>query len=364
MKPAFKIVLLFVFFVFDTVIVQAQDIQGTAKKKPIYQHPDAGMRGEDAMRIMFYNTENLFDPSDDSAKADEEYMPGGMRGWTFSRLKRKLINISKVTLAVGGWEPPEIIGLCEVENRLVLYQLTNDTPLKSFGYKIIHRESPDPRGIDVALLYRSDKFRVLYSTPIQIRFPFDTASRTRDILFVKGIACKRDTLNIFVNHWPSKFGGAAATIPKRNYVASVLRKNVDSLLAVNPNANILIMGDLNDSPTDESVSKILNARMDSVNLAPDDLYNMLAGAGISWEKGTIKFREQWETIDHMIISHHMLSYTTPHSMHIFDAPFLLQDDEAWFGQKPFRTYYGAKYIGGFSDHLPVYMDINFNKTEE
>lgn len=104
--------------------------------------------------------------------------------------------------------------------------------------------------------------------------------------------------------------------------------------------------------------------MDSVNLAPDDLYNMLTGAGISWKKGTIKFREQWETIDHMIVSHHMLSYTTLHSMQIFDAPFLLQDDEAWFGQKPFRTYYGAKYIGGFSDHLPVYMDLIFNKKEE
>lgn len=127
------------FFVFETGIIQAQDIPVTAKKKdPVYQHPQAGRRGVDAIRVMFYNTEDL-DPSDDSAKADEEYIPGGMRGWSFSRLKRKLINISKVTLAVGGWEPPEIIGLCEVENRLVLYQLTNDTPLKNFGYKIIHQ---------------------------------------------------------------------------------------------------------------------------------------------------------------------------------------------------------------------------------
>jgi hypothetical protein len=359
MKPANKYLFLFAIAIFGVISAEAQNNTGINQRNSVYQQPNPGKRGDDALRVMFYNVENLFDPSEDSTKADEEYQPTGMRGWTSNRLKRKLINISKVVLAVGGWEPPEIIGLCEVENRMVLYLLTNDTPLKNFGYKIIHRDSPDPRGIDVALLYRPNKFRVLYSNPISIRFPFDTAARTRDILFVKGIACKSDTLNIFVNHWPSKFGGAMATIPKRKYVASVLRNQVDSLLMVNPGAKILIMGDLNDTPADESVSKVLGAKMDSVNLAPDDLYDMLAGAGISWKKGTIKFREEWETIDHMIISKPMFSCTTPHSLQIFDAPFLLQDDEAWFGKKPFRTYYGAQYIGGFSDHLPIYMDIKF-----
>lgn len=359
MKLTYKRLLFSIFALIFVYPLFAQDMQQVNSKKSVFQQTNAEKRGNDEMRTMFYNVENLFDPTDDSAKADEEYQSNGMRGWTYNRLKRKQINIAKVILAIGGWDPPDVIGLCEVENRIVLYGLTNDTPLKSFGYKIIHHESPDPRGIDVALLYRPDKFRVLYSIPVPIRFPFDTASRTRDILFVKGIACKRDTINIFVNHWPSKYGGAMATIPKRNYVASVLRKHTDSLLAVNPNANILIMGDLNDSPYDESVSKVLRAKMDSINLAPDDLYNMLAGVDLSWKKGTIKFREEWETIDHMIISRPLLSCTTPHSLHIFDAPFLLQDDEAWFGQKPFRTYYGAKYIGGFSDHLPIYMDFKF-----
>ncbi len=343
--------------------LQAQEMQEANPKKPVFQQPNAGRRDADAMRVMFYNVENLFNPSEDSAVADEEYQPTGMRGWTFSRLTRKQINIAKVALAVGGWDPPELIGLCEVEDRVVLNGLIYETPLKSFGYRIIHRDSPDPRGIDVALLYLPEKFRVLQSYPITIRFPFDTAARTRDILFVKGIACKSDTVNIFVNHWPSKFGGAMATIPKRKYVASVLRRQVDSLLDVNPNANILIMGDLNDSPYDESVSKILAAKMDSLNLGPHDLYDILAGAGLSWKKGTIKFREEWETIDHMIVSRPLLSYTTPHSLQIFDPPFLLQDDEAWFGKKPFRTYYGAKYIGGFSDHLPVYMDFKFKKPD-
>ena len=339
--------------------LQAQNMQEINQKRPVYQHLDANKRADTVLRVMFYNVENLFDPREDSITSDEEYQPTGMRGWTNGRLKQKQINISKVVLAIGGWEPPDLIGFCEVENFSVLYGLTNYTALKNFGYKIIHYDSPDPRGIDVALLYRPDKFRVLFSKPIRIRFPFDSASCTRDILFVRGIASKRDTINVFVNHWPSKFGGAMATIPKRNYVASVMRYKADSLLAINANANILIMGDLNESPMEAGVSTVLRAKMDSVNLAPNDLYDMLAGAGLSWQRGTIKFHETWDAIDHMIVSRPMLSHTTPHGMHIFDAPFLLQDDEAWFGKKPFRTYYGSKYIGGFSDHLPVYMDLKF-----
>lgn len=363
MKITFRNLFCLVFTVFLTCSVKAQEVQ-INRKKAVFQQTNAAIRAEDAIRVMFYNVENLFDPREDSLTSDEEYQPTGMRGWSATRMRHKQINIAKVVLAVGGWQPPELIGLCEIENQRVLYGLTNFTQLKNFRYKIIHFESPDPRGIDVALLYRPDKFKVLSSSPISICFPFDTASRTRDILYVKGIANKRDTLTVFVNHWPSKFGGAMATIPKRNYVASVIRKITDSLLAINPNANILIMGDLNDGPFDESVSKVLGAKMDSINLRPNDLYNMLGGAGISWKRGTIKFREEWETIDHMIVSKPLLKYSTPHSMHIFDAPFLMQDDEAWFGKKPFRTYYGAKYIGGFSDHLPVYMDINFNQSRE
>jgi len=359
MKLSYKAFLASALSLFFVCALQAQEIQNTNPKQPVFQQVGAGKRGEDALRVMFYNVENMFDPAEDSTKSDDEYQPDGMRGWTYTRLKHKQVNTAKVILAVGGWDPPELVGLCEVENRRVLNGLIYDTPLKNFGYKIVHYESPDPRGIDVALLYRPDKFRVLYSKPVTIRFPFDTISRTRDILFVRGIGCKRDTINILVNHWPSKFGGAMATIPRRNYVASVVRTLSDSILAVNQDANILIMGDLNESPYEEGVSKVLAATMDSVNLQPNDLYDMLAGAGLSWKKGTIKFHETWDAIDHMIVSRKLLSHTTPHGLQIFDAPFLLQDDEAWFGKKPFRTYYGAKYIGGFSDHLPVYMDFKF-----
>jgi len=354
-----KYILLLAVILSSSWHLQAQVNQNAGKKPSEGDLLKTQKRSDSVIRVMFYNAENLFDTFNDSLTADEEYVPGGMRGWSSSRLKKKLINISKVIVAVGGWNPPDVIGLCEIENRNVLFGLTQDTPLEGFEYRIVHYDSYDPRGIDVALIYRPEKFKVLYHYPIRVRFPFDTASRTRDILFVKGIACNRDTVNIFVNHWPSKFGGAMATIPKRNYVASVLRKHTDSLFRINPNANILIMGDLNDGPYQESVNKVLKAGMDSLNIQKEGLYNMLAGAGLSWKKGTIKFREEWETIDHMIVSKPLLSHTTPHGLQIFDAPFLLQDDEAWFGKKPFRTYSGAKYIGGYSDHLPVYMDLKF-----
>lgn len=333
-------------------------------KPPVFQNRSDEKRGKDAMRVMFYNVENLFDPFNDSLKADDEYLPTGMRGWTYSKMKRKQINTAKVILAVGGWEPPDIVGFCEVENRFVLTGLLNDTPLKNFGYKIVHYESPDPRGIDVALIYRPEKFKVLTTMPIPVRFPFDTASRTRDILYVLGIACNKDTLHVFVNHWPSKFGGSMATVPKRNYVGAFLRSKVDSLMLRNPNSKILIMGDLNESPTEECVSKSLNATMDSTNLKAGDLYNLLGGAGISWNRGTIKFREEWETIDHLIITPTLLPqapglHVKKMGLTIFDAPFLLQNDDVWFGKKPFRTYYGSKYLGGFSDHLPVYIDLKY-----
>ncbi len=324
--------------------------------------PAGAKRGATGMRVMFYNMENFFDVAKDSLTGDDEYAPGGKRGWTYNRYQRKINNISKVIIRVGGWEPPDIVGLCEVENRYVLTNLTMNSPLKNIGYKIIHRNSPDPRGIDVAMLYRPEKFKPVETEYIGIRFPFDAAARTRDILYVKGLAFNRDTLHVFINHWPSRFGGYTATIAKRNYVAKVLRHKIDSLQQINPDARILIMGDFNDEPTDESVAVVLKAKRDSVNLKQGDLYNMMTGAGTGWNHGTIKDKEIWITIDQFIVSESLLDprkgvHGSFNSVYILDAPFLLQTDETWFGQKPFRTYYGFKYLGGFSDHLPIYMDL-------
>jgi len=349
-----------------TVEADAQYSNRPATEPLKYRQPDPARRGENGIRIMFYNVENLFDIKDDSLKADEEYISGGMRGWTFNRMIQKEKNLSKVIMSAGGWEMPEIIGMCEVENRYVLNLLLKETPLEKFGYKIIHRESPDPRGIDVAMLYRPEKFKPVFVHQISVRFPFDTAARTRDILYVKGVVLNADTLHLFVNHWPSRFGGYTQTVQKRNYVAGLLRSKIDSLIVKSPSAKIVIMGDFNDEPSDESVAKYLKAGSDSVNIDRGSLYNMMTGAGTSWNRGTIKSREVWNTIDQFIVSEPLLHaskglFTTPHSVYIFDMPFLLQDDEAWFGKKPFRTFYGFKYIGGYSDHLPILLDLKIRK---
>jgi len=344
--------------------INAQEFSKRAGESLKASKPADSRRGNAGIRVMFYNVENLFDIVNDSLTMDDEYTPQGSRRWTFSRLQRKVNNIAKVIIRAGGWEPPEIIGLCEVENRFALSNLTTDSPLKNIGYRIIHRDSPDPRGIDVAMLYRPEKFTPVDTKYIGIRFPFEPEARTRDILYVKGVVLKKDTLHLFVNHWPSRFGGHQATIPKREFVARQLRMQVDSLMHADPGARILIMGDLNDEPSDPSVSEVLKAKQDSVNLAPGELYNMMTGAGCDWNHGTIKDKERWITIDQFIISASLLKkdeglHTTPHWIKIMNPPFLLQRDDAWFGLKPFRTYYGFDYIGGFSDHLPIYMDLKY-----
>lgn len=340
--------------------IKSSDKDSVARAKDMAER----MRGDKGIRIMFYNLENLFFPTNDSLTMDDEYTPEGMRGWTYKKLARKSNNLYKAIIGVGGWEAPEIIGMCEIENRAALNTLLKESPLGTVGYKILHRDSPDPRGIDVAMLYRRDKVQVLSSRAIPVRFPFDTASRTRDILLAKMLVLDRDTLYLFVNHWPSRFGGYANTIEKRNATARILLSNIDSIRRINPDAKIIAMGDFNDEATDMSIAQVLKATLDSTNVPVNGLYNMMGGAGISWNRGTIKSREVWMTIDQFIVTPALVNAktglrTTYHSAKIFDPPYLLEKDEAWFGMKPFRTYYGAKYIGGFSDHLPIYMDVYF-----
>jgi len=366
----------FVILFFTWLSIQSHlQAQSTGDPKPqvsgkkVYTMPDAGKRGSNTIRLVFYNTENLFDTFDDSLTNDNEYTPRGMRGWSYSKFQRKLINISKVFMSIGGWEAPEIIGMCEVENRFVLYKLITDTPLNKIGYKIIHKDSPDPRGIDVAMIYRPDKFKPLMYKAIPIRFPYALNDRTRDILYVKGLVMGKDTLHIFINHWPSRSGGYAATRQKRAFVASVLRHASDSLLQVNTDARIVIMGDFNDEPTDESITKVLKARSDSTQLSPADLFNMMYRLSGNWQSGSNKFRQNWSVIDQIIVSSALLNSRTGLSAnacgaHIYDAPFLLMEDKTYFGVRPFRTYLGPRYLGGFSDHLPVYFDIYLREPQK
>ena len=313
------------------------------------------------VRIVFYNVENLYDPYNDTTKLDDEFTPMGTRRWTYGKFLEKLFHLSRLILSVGEWDPPAIVGMCEIENLYVLKKLVYDTPLKPFKYKIIHYDSPDIRGVDVALIYRPEKFKVLYSINFKVQFPFDTMSHTRDILYVKGIVFKTDTVHLFINHWPSRRGGYNESTPKKNFVASLLKSKVDSLFEKDPHSNIVIMGDFNDEPGNESLCRILQARTDTP-VRSSELINLMPVKMKDWNQGTIKYQGKWSIFDQFIVSGSLFSSNNRiraslKDAHIYKADFLLSDDPRFLGAKPDRTYVGPRYNGGFSDHLPVYLDL-------
>ena len=315
----------------------------------------------------FYNVENYFDPNNDSLKNDDSYTPEGLNRWTFSKMIHKRNQIAKVILALNGWSPPDMIGLAEVENGKMLKDLCTQTGLKKYKYNYIHVESQDLRGIDVAFIYRMDRVNILESHPIPIIFPFDTASKNRDILYVKAQLLQKDSLHVFINHWTSRFGGYGATILKRNYYASVLRQKVDSILDLEPNAAIVIMGDFNDYPTDESLYQILNATEGFEN--NNKLTNLMLKYKNLQNIGTHKNEEFWGCLDQIIVSNSFFDPNSkmniiPDEHNIFQSELITIPDEKFGGVKPFRTYEGAKYKGGFSDHLPVFANIKVHLLKQ
>ncbi len=307
-------------------------------------------------RLMFYNVENYFDPFDDTLTNDNEFLPNGIRNWNYSRFIKKRNNIYKTIMAIGGWKPPAIIGLCEIENRFVLKQLVYETPFAQYDYRIVHEESPDSRGIDVALLINPKVIQILDHKAIAINFPNAPEIKTRDILYVKGIVHGSDTLHIFVNHWPSRFGGELSSEPRRIFVAQQLAKYIDELLEIEKNASIVVMGDFNDHPYDQSVKDELNAGKDIQknrlkNLMPENNYLI----------GTYKFNGEWGILDQIMVSPALVlqykSIFVAVEAKIFNYDFLMKEDNKFLGKMPFRTFLGMKYIGGFSDHLPVFVDF-------
>jgi len=316
-------------------------------------------------RIVFYNCENLFDTINDSLKNDEEFLPEGDRFWTPKKYKNKLNNISRVITAIGGWSPPEIIGLCEIENAKTIHDLTLNTQLYRFEYKFIHNESPDNRGIDVALLYQPEAYLPIKNTFISINFPTQPKKKTRQILYSKGFLNNSDTLHLFVNHWPSRWGGELESEEYRTFVASVLKHKTDSIFRKNAVANILIMGDFNDEPTNISLSQVLSAKLEIQELMDSTLYNLTYIITKSSQAGTHKYQGNWTILDQFIVSGNLLNQkssinTKPENLTIFNANFLMEPDNTYLGNKPYRTFTGFKYNGGFSDHLPIFIDLNKN----
>ena len=322
---------------------------------------DYATKKSQIVRMVFYNLENLYDPHEDSTKPNKEFSAKGSKRWTYSRFFNKLNHLAKTFIAIGEWEPPAIIGICEVENRYVMNKIIYQTPLKNFKYKFVHFESPDTRGIDVALIYRPTVFNLLLSRKISIYLPSDSLMHTRDILYVKGILFAKDTVHIFVNHWPSRLGGFTESVPKRGIVAQTLRSTLDSLQKNQPDPSIIIMGDFNDEPDQPAISELLKAGNYSDQTTSTSLVNLMLPL-INKNIGTYKYLGKWGIIDQFLVSGNLLIkekglHTSAGSIHIFHAPFLLEDDEHYLGKKPFRTYSGPKFIGGFSDHLPIYLDV-------
>ncbi len=312
--------------------------------------------------VVFYNVENLFHPSDDSLTADEDFTPTGLYHWNYKKYYRKINLIAKALLALGKGHPPEIVGLAEIEGAPVLKDLCYRSPLKKFGYRYVHHDSPDRRGVDVALLYRDTFVQVLAERAIPVVFPFEPETRNRDLLYVLLLLPGDDSLHVIVNHWTSRYGGYAATITKRNYYADRVRALTDSILLTSPKANILVMGDFNDYPTDESLEYHLRARRFTHTNTQDTLFNLMLPITDHHNEGSHKHEDFWGCLDQIILSRAMMLrqnglQVIGEEAHIFAEGFLLVPDEKYGGMKNYRTFLGPRYIGGFSDHLPVYIKL-------
>ena len=312
--------------------------------------------------VIFYNVENLFDTWDDPLTQDEEFTPFSTRHWTKQRFDEKLKMIYKSLIIAGEGQFPDVIGLAEIENRWVIEQLISRTPLNKVPYELIHKESPDPRGIDVALLYRSDRIKPVDFEFLPVSGYGNNAFKSRDILHFTALI-GYEKIHFYVNHWPSRSGGYIETREKRNISARVLRQSVESVLNNYPNSNILIMGDFNASANEKCFTSILNALPYPGN--DDDL--SLINLSTLWTRnaeGTIRNGGQWEVFDQMICSRNLLKnnslFINSNEGGICTASFLLEPDKTYLGKKPFRTYLGPVYHGGISDHLPVRIYLHEN----
>ena len=306
------------------------------------------------VRIMFYNVENLFDIYDDSLTDDNEFLPGGLRRWTYQRYNRKINSVYKTIMAAGEWEPPAVISFCEIENRKVLEDLIQGTYLSKYRYEIIHEDSPDARGIDVCLIYRKDIAELIdyhYFKPSGLA---DEEFKTRNVLYAR-FMIRMDTINLFVNHWPSRRGGVLAGEAHRIKIAETVRNRIDSIAAVHTVAKIIVMGDFNATPDDQVTGILTRNSKDNISMVNLSEY-------LPDRSGTYRYMGTWEMIDQVIVSDMLINcrqgvYTDPGSVEVFSPDFLLVKDLKYPGLTPYSTYSGYWYQGGYSDHLPVLIDL-------
>ena len=319
----------------------------------------------DSVMVAFWNMENFFDPFVDSTRTYNEFTENGGQHWTKTRFYTKRNNLYKAILAFSKAQAIGIMGVCEVENEFVLNALFGQTPLKRFNYRWVHFDGPDRRGIDPAIIYSKDLFQLIHSEAIPFINPSDTAMISRDILYAKFIDFRSDTIHCFVNHWPSKYRGELETVEARNCAAGIVRRKVDSIVAVVPEAKIIIMGDFTDTPDAPCIHQVLGAKHLSEMGDDDLLVNLFARSSDLGFKGTLKHQESWSIFDQIIVSKSLVNndslYCTSSDARIIHEPMLLTEDATYHGVKLNRTYLGPKYLGGFSDHLPVVLLLRYSR---
>ncbi len=330
--------------------VKAQDgtdpLHVSARVRDIWASPCRGYeaaRGE--LRLMWYNAENLFHPSDDSLAGDDEFTPEGVRGWSQRRYRQKLTMVARVIVAAGQWEPPDVVGFCEVEGAQVLEDLVSHPVLAPYGYSYLHRESPDHRGMDVACIFRGERFNPVswdYIPPVE-GAGFDA---TREMLHLKGVWGRRDSLELFLVHFISRYRGSGITAEYRRRQSGRLAGLMDSVQISSPGCLVLAAGDFNDNSRAWS--------MEPLGLGePGNASVCFIPSGIG---AAYKYHGVWSGIDFFMVGGGQEGYRIRGA--VFNHPSLLVPDLTYGGVKPFRTFDGYRYGGGYSDHLPVLLDIS------
>ncbi len=313
--------------------------------------------------IAFYNLENLFDTKNDSLVYDDDRTPDGKDQWTPLRYTHKIEHMAKVLSEIGSKEnktAPDIIGVCEVENLGVLEDLVHHEFLSAFNYGIVHFDSPDERGIDVALLYKKDAFvPVNFNSHRLLLFKLDgKRDYTRDQLIVEGLL-DNEQIYFMVNHWPSRSGGEARSRPFRVEAAKLNKRIIDSVRRFNTHAKIISMGDFNDDPIDPSFKKVLKVEKNSKKLDSTSLYGPMEKL-YRKGRGSLAYRDKWNLFDQFYMTSSLINNPNEGYRYwktgIFTPPYLL-DPKGRYKGYPLRTYAGGSYIGGYSDHFPVYLHL-------
>ncbi len=307
-------------------------------------------------RIVFYNVENLFDTVKDPENSDEAFLPKSPNQWNTQKYQTKLSHIAQTLAAMFDSIQPIVIGLAEVENRKVVEDLIAQPELKKFSLGIEHHDSPGPHGLDVALLYNKNVIEEVFSTFLPVKFSFDSTDTTRDILYFKGFMTEEFPVYFFINHWPSNQEEKLDGEKKRITVAMELKAKIENIYLGEPAARIVIMGDFNDNPDNKSVQYLCSGK----NKYPQqqdliDLMRLIQSRG----EFTSKNQDNGSVHDQIIVSKNLMTsdnlyYVCGSSAHIFKPSWLLS------GEVPFRTYKNGKWLGGYSNHLPIYMDICFH----